>query len=236
MISMAERIIDLTLEIEHDMPTHKAFERPVYQPYTSHVTTLSEGFGTPEDPFTSAINQMSFVEHVGTHVDAFYHFDPNGLTIDQMPITMFYGKAVCFDLTYVPDLGVIDVADLEEAEKKTGIKVDGHIVLLNTGLHKRHYPNSEVMHTNPGITAAATHWLADRGSKLHGVEGPSTDLPSDKLFINHRTCRDRGISHYEWLVNLEQLVDKGEFMFYGIPLKLKKGTGSPVRAYAIVQE
>jgi kynurenine formamidase len=38
--------------------------------------------------------------------------------------------------------------------------------------------------------------------------------------------------HYEWLVNLEQLVGKGAFQFTGYPLKLKGGTGSPVRAIA----
>jgi kynurenine formamidase len=36
-------------------------------------------------------------------------------------------------------------------------------------------------------------------------------------------------------VNLEELVGKGEFTFYGAPL-LVKGSGSPVRAFAIVEE
>ena len=53
---------------------------------------------------------------------------------------MIFGKAVCFDLRHVPDLGDITVAHMEDAEKKTGIKVDGHIVLLCTGFHKRTYP------------------------------------------------------------------------------------------------
>ena len=90
--------------------------------------------------------------------------------------------------------------------------------------------------SNPGITAAATHWLADRGSKMHGVEGPSTDKPSDNLFPNHRVCRDRGIAHYEWLINLEELVGKGEFMFYGPPIKIGNGSGAPVRAWAILDD
>jgi kynurenine formamidase len=53
-----------------------------------------------------------------------------------------------------------------------------------------------------------------------------------RLFPNHRVCRDRGLFHYEWLVNLEALVGKGEFTFTGYPLKWLKGTGSPVRAVA----
>jgi hypothetical protein len=43
-----------------------------------------------------------------------------------------------------------------------------------------------------------------------------------------------GISHYEWLCNLESLLWRGEFQFQGIPLNLKGGSGSPVRALAFV--
>ena len=158
----------------------------------------------------------------------------NGETIDEMPLDMFMGNAVCLDLTHIPDLGEIDITDLEAAERKAKVTIDGHIVLLNTGLHKRHFPTEKSVWSNPGITAAATHWLADRGSRLHGVEGPSTDRPTDNLFPNHRTCRDRRISHYEWLCNLEDLVGGGEFYFQGLPLKIHRGSGSPVRAIATV--
>jgi len=233
---MTKRIIDLTLEISNNMPSHKDFQRPVYLQSMTHDKSIEMGLGTKEDPLTSASNYIGMIEHIGTHVDSYYHVNPNGETIDRMPLDLFFGKAICFDLTHIPDLGEIDVEDLEEAEEKTGIKVDGHIVLLNTGFHKRHYPNPDVCYNNPGLTAAATHWLADRGSKAHGVEGPSADLPNNSFYPNHRVCRDRGIFHYEWLVNLEELVGKGEFMFYGMPLKFKGGSGSPVRAYAIIEE
>lgn len=194
------------------------------------------GSGTEEDPHTSSWKYIGMVEHTGTHVDAFFHMNPKGQTIDEMPLEMFFGKAVCFDMTHVPDLGEITVADLEEAQRITGITVDGHIVLLNTGLHRRHYPDPILFDVNPGLSAEATHWLADHGSIVHGVEGPSTDIMSTNLFPSHRVCRDRGITHYEWLVNLEELVGKGEFIFYGVPLRLDKGTGSPVRAFAIIEE
>ena len=69
---------------------------------------------------------------------------------------------------------------------------------------------------------------------LHGVEGPSTDRPDDPSFPNHRVCRDRGIAHYEWLCNLEALIGKGAFHFQGVPLKLHRGSGSPVRALALL--
>jgi kynurenine formamidase len=228
------RIVDLTVGIGLNMPAHSHFPRPVVLPHFAHETSAQLGLGVPGDPLTSATAFIGMIDHVGTHVDSFFHINPKGKTIDQMPLEMFMGKAICFDLTHIPDLGDIDVADLEAAERKSGVKVDGHIVLLNTGLHKRHYPTEKVMWCNPGITAKATHWLADHGSKVHGVEGPSTDKPTETAYPNHRVCRDRQIVHYEWLCNLEELVGKGEFQFQGLPLKIINGTGGPTRAIAII--
>ena len=42
------------------------------------------------------------------------------------------------------------------------------------------------------------------------------------------------MTHWEWLVNFEELIGKGEFDFFGVPLKFKGGSGSPVRAFAVV--
>lgn len=230
------KVVDLTLAMTDNMPAHKLFQSPIILPALSHEKTKGFGLGIPEDKMTFATNYLGILDHVGTHVDAFYHTNPDGNPVDEMPLEDFFGNAVCLELTHVPDLGEISVEDLEVAEEKSGVKIDGHIVLLNTGLHKRHYPSPEVVRSNPGLTAEATHWLADRGSKAHGVEGPSTDMPSNDLFPSHRVCRDRGIFHWEWLVNLEELVGKGEFMFYGAPLRIQGGSGSPVRAFAILED
>lgn len=224
-------LIDLSLSISNGMPAHALFPSPIILPYVDHEQAKAAGLGEPGDPFTYAVNYISMLEHVGTHVDAPLHLGAAGASIDQMPLDWFAGKAVCLDLRHVPDLGDIDVADLEEAERKAGVVIDGHIVLLCTGLHERHWPNRSVVTSNAGITTAASHWLADR-SRVHGVEGPSTDKAGTKEFPNHRVCRDRGLIHYEWLVNLEQLLGKGEFAFTGYPLKWEGGTGSPVRAVA----
>jgi kynurenine formamidase len=229
------RIVDLSITIENNLPAHKNMPRPVYLEWMTHESCRVLNQGISGDAFTSPIEFVAMLNHVGTHVDAFYHMKPGGQSIDEMPLELFIGKAVCFDLAHIPDLGDIDVKDLESAERRSGVRVDGHIVLLNTGLHLRHYPKDSVMFSNPGLTAAATHWLADRGSKLHGVEGPSTDRPNFAEFPSHRVSRDRGITHVEWLCNLEQLVGVGVFQFQAIPLKFKRGSGSPVRALAILE-
>jgi kynurenine formamidase len=45
-----------------------------------------------------------------------------------------------------------------------------------------------------------------------------------------------GFTHVEGLTNLEKLIGKGRFKFIGFPLKIKGGTGSPIRAVAMLDE
>lgn len=234
---MAKKIVDLSLEIKSNMVCQSAFQSSIYVTLMTHEqAAVEDPCGTPEDPFTSTWNYIGMIEHIGTHVDAYYHMSPNGLPIDQMPLDLFFGKAVCFDMSHIPERGKITVADMERAEKEAGVKVDGHIVLFYYGIHDKYFPTPEVLRRNPEVSPEVVKWLKDRGSRMHGVEGPSTDIMDTKLFPSHRACRDLGLSHFEWLVNLDQLIGKGEFEFYGIPLKLKNGSGSPIRAFAIVNE
>ena len=50
-----------------------------------------------------------------------------------------------------------------------------------------------------------------------------------------RALLDKEIITYTGLVNLEMIPKDKIFMFYGLPLKIKSGDGSPVRAIAIVE-
>lgn len=231
---MPARVIDLSVALEDNMPAHKLFQRPVITTHLSHESSKGLGLGVPGDAMTFQTNFIAMLDHVGTHVDAFRHVGPKGASIDEMPLDLFFGKAVCFDLRHIPDLGEITADHMDRAEAASGVTVDGHIVLLCTGFHARHYPSVDSVWKNPLLTVEATRWLHARGSKMHGVEGPSTDRPTEDLFAQHRLCRDLGISHWEWLVNLDQLLDEGEVQFFGAPLKFKGGSGSPVRAFAIL--
>ena len=112
---MAERIVDLTLTLQDNMPAHKLFQRPIIIPHLTHEKTKAFNLGVPNDRLTFATTFIGMIDHIATHVDAFYHVNPKGKSIDQMPLEMFMGKSVCFDMTHIPDLGDIDVKDMEEA-------------------------------------------------------------------------------------------------------------------------
>ena len=51
----------------------------------------------------------------------------------------------------------------------------------------------------------------------------------------HEICGELGFTHYENLINLHLLLGRGRFRFIGLPLKIRGGTGSPVRAVAVFE-
>lgn len=229
------RLVDLTVTITDGLEAGGIVPPAALRLHVTHEDSRQYRLGTPDDPLLAAVGVVAVAEHVGTHVDAPLHVKPDGASIDQLPLDLFTGPAVCLDLRHIPPRGDIDVADLEAAEQAAGVRVDGHIVLLCTGHHLRTWPRPEAFTENPALTAAATHWLADRGSRLHGIDAASTDRIGDALFTSHRVCRDRGIVHVEWLANLELLIGAGEFTFWALPIPYQGMTGSQVRAVAELQ-
>ena len=73
-----QKIIDLTLPYTDHMPCQSAFPGNVFVQLKSHEETLALKQGTQDDPFTSAWHYISTVDHIGTHIDAFYHMSPTG--------------------------------------------------------------------------------------------------------------------------------------------------------------
>jgi kynurenine formamidase len=51
----------------------------------------------------------------------------------------------------------------------------------------------------------------------------------------HRICGELSFTHYENMINLYQLIGRGRFRFIGLPLRIRGGTGSPVRAIAVFE-
>jgi kynurenine formamidase len=109
----------------------------------------------------------------------------------------------------------------------------GGTVLLCTGHHERTFPRKEYATDNSGVNVAATEWLAKKGVVHFGIDsmrpGPMGDV---NLFV-HKACLDLDITHIESLCNLEALLGQGQFTFIGLPMKMREGTASPIRAVAV---
>ena len=66
-----------------------------------------------------------------------------------------------------------------------------------------------------------------------GVDAPAIDHPDDLTFAGHYICGEYGISNTENLCNLDKVAGK-RFLYAGLPLKIRGGTGAPIRAVAIL--
>ena len=87
----------------------------------------------------------------------------------------------------------------------------------------------------PGLDREATEFIIDQGCYNFGVDSASPDMWYDKSYPCHTVCAERGITHIENLCNLDKVVGK-RFTFIGLPLKIREGTGSPIRAVAVPNE
>ena len=130
------RLHDLSQEVSQRSQMHPLHPRVEVYPFESHANSLAL-LGTG---FSYRANLMILSDHASTHVDALTHFDPDpdAPTIDQMPLELFCGEAICLDLSELPPRAGITVADLEAALAKDGLDLrEGDIVLLYTGHYER---------------------------------------------------------------------------------------------------
>ncbi len=212
------RMIDLSQEIYQGMQVYPGHLKTVIWENHTHEETVKNF----EGGFSYQSRGLLMSDHGPTHVDALSHLDPRpeAPSIDKMPL----------DLTY------ISASDLDTIVAKTGLDVrKGDILLFYTGTFNRLHGTKEYVSQYPGLDETASMWLVEKGIKTFGVDSPSPDNPASRTYPCHMICRQYGITHYENLANLDQVVGK-RFTFFGLPLRIRGGTGSPVRAVALIQE
>jgi kynurenine formamidase len=197
-------------------------------------------------------------DHCGTHVDAFTHMDPRPTaeSIDQLPVTRFYTEAICLDFSDLGAGGVITTQHIQERLERTGASIKkGDTFLIRTG-HYDPGPSTGKFRTThdqigkefetymrgfPGLGREATEWLANQGvvnvaSEARSIDSPVNergDIPDPQPA--HQVCRDRKVLATENLLIPVDLVGK-RFIYIGLPLKLRGGTGSPIRAIAVLPD
>lgn len=230
------RLIDLSRELHHRMPTY-----PTHAPVTMMRWGTHEEIKRADDvEFTSASMFITLGDHAGTHVDAPAHFDadPNAATVEKMPLEQFYTSAICLDLSHLPLKSDVSIEDLEAAEAAANERIGvGDTVFLYMGFNDRVTAGSPGFFTDfSGLTPESAKWLGGKGIVSFGVEAISPGRPGRNNFLVHLVCRDMSFTHIEGLVNLDKLVGKGRFRFIGFPLKIRGGTGSPIRAVAVLEE
>jgi kynurenine formamidase len=231
---MPVEIIDLSQEIFTGMPVFPGLPEVAITMHVSHEQW--DGI-TDSDVVTPAVNRLEMGEHTGTHVDAINHMarQYRGQSIDTMPLTMFYTEGICLDLSHKGLRELIEVADLEGALSRAGVEIKrGDTALIYTDHYRRAFGTAD-WHRGPGISVEAARWLGRQGIAAFGVETASPGVIDVSNKEVHRICGELGFTHYENMINLDRLIGRGRFRFIGLPLRIRGGTGSPVRAVAVFE-
>jgi kynurenine formamidase len=195
-------------------------------------------------------NNISCGEHTGTHFDAPAHWVtgkdvPNGTT-DTIPAGRFVAPACVIDCTAqvaADELFVLEPADIEAFEAEHGRIAKGAWVLMRTDWSKRTDPaaflnmQADGPHV-PGPSAAAVRFLVEqRDVAGWGVEAVGTDAGQafgfEPAFPAHNLMHGAGKFGLASLCNLDQLPATGAVLITP-PLKIERGSGSPLRVLALV--
>lgn len=230
---MALRLIDLSQEIYQGMSVF-----PMHQPtfIMTNMTFEENMQATGSKTLGFSARNLLISEHCGTHTDAVSEFVPGSTTIDNMPLDYFWGSAICADLSGVPTSSRIEPRDLQQAVKNAGIELRrGDIFLMYTAHYERHCGTGQYQTAYSGLSREGAKWLAEQGVVNIGVDAPSIDHPSDLDFSGHLVCGEYNITNTENLCNLQALVGR-RFLFFGLPLRIRDGSGSPIRAVALLED
>jgi kynurenine formamidase len=194
-------------------------------------------------------NNITLSEHTGTHFDAPIHWltgrDLPANAVDTIPPQHFIAPACVIDCAQAaardPDF-TLDVAHIAAWEKEHGRIPPRHWVFMRTDWSKRaaaDYANlkDDGPHT-PGPTAAAVRFLVlERDVLGFGTETIGTDAGQgahfDPPYPAHYYLHGHGRYGLQCLTALDQLPPTGALII-AAPLKIRQGSGSPLRVLALV--
>jgi arylformamidase len=156
--------------------------------------------------------------HAGTHVDAPFHFVPEGKTIESLPLDVFIGPARVCALDVEKQITAADVRRLDLAgERRILFKTRN-----STLLHKPAYDPSFVSFSVDGAEA-----LVEVGAQLVGLDYLSVARADEQVPV-HRAFLDHGVVLLEG-VDLSE-VAAGRYELICLPVKLAGSDGAPCRA------
>jgi kynurenine formamidase len=229
-----------------------------FSPETLYWPNNPEGFKL--DTMFNGVTDLGFYyssyafcapEHGGTHLDAPIHFAKGKWTADEIPLEQLTGESVVIDVSTGAENNAdyqITPSDIEAWESKHGSIPENAMVFFYTGYGK-YYPDAkkyfgtdekgEAAIPNlhfPSIHPDAASWMVkNRQIKAVGIDVASVDYGQSKQFETHQILYTANIPGFENVANLDKLPAKGSFII-ALPMKIKGGSGAPLRIIARIDE
>jgi kynurenine formamidase len=260
------RLVDLSRPLQPiDRDAFPALLKPLLRiiapevDYVDHkrgAKIMQSIFGCPESDLPSgegwAEDDVSISSHLGTHVDAPWHYGSTcegkpAKTIDQIPLDELFCDAVVLDFTEKKNTGAaITVDDLKNALAKVPYTIQpGDAVLIRTDSDKYDLLDPK-RYNYPGLCAESSLWLAHQEAKVGGTDALGWDRPfpqmvmdyqrtKDKRYIwdAHFALRDKEMFIVQQLANLDQLPSAG-FKVAFFPINIVGASAAPSRVVAFV--
>ena len=224
----AREVVDLSLDIYPGM-TALGGAVPTFWSRASHELTAF----FYKNELSYQTTSMLLSEHAGTHIDSPYHFDPDGAAIEAMPLDGLLARARMLDLTAKRPLEGIGPDDLDAALRRLGEPIEPGDAAVVWTEHSRNYERARLHAPSPVHHGGGAAWLAARRPGLVATDLVGLDEPIDHVTPVHNCLLRAGIPQLQVLTNLARLAGREAYVA-AFPLKLVGGTGSPLRAFAVL--
>ena len=220
--------VDLSHTLEEDIPaypTHARFGKTLYESYEYGDAARHYG--------------LTMSEHTGTHMDAPLHFISEGPAhygTDEIPLGRLAGRAATIGATDLGADDLVKVGYIEAWEEEHAPIEAGDRVLIRYGWDLRWATGPEgrrFLEGWPGLSGEAAQYLVGKGVTLVGCDTLAIDAAGSTEHPAHYALLGSEVYIFENLKNLDRLPPF--CLFLALPLKIKGGSGSPVRAVALVR-
>lgn len=209
------RTYDVSLTISPDLPTWPGDPR-----------ISLDRFSKMEEGAACNVTQISACVHIGTHVDAPYHFlGGQAQTVEQIPLNLLTGRAYVLHLPDEVDLITAEVLVQAVVPPRTRrlLFKTRNSALWNGGIN-------QFQENFVAISPDGAQYIVDHGVRLVGVDYLSV-APFSEPERTHEILLQAGVVVIEGL-NLSQ-VSQGRYALYCLPLKIAGADGAPARAILI---
>jgi len=248
LLSGKIEVVDLSGPLGPDTPLLKLPPELAVDTPKIEIHKISEY--DKDGPFW-AWNWLKLGEHSGTHFDAPHHWitgkDYSDGYTDTLPIQKVVAPANVIDCSRQaaddPDF-LLDAAGVRAWEAEHGEIEPGSWVLMRTDWDRRAGDEAAFLNMDangphsPGPTVDCIEYILEKGAVGWGTQCIGTDAGSaggmEPPFPAHNLLHKANRYGLASLQNLDRLPPKGAILI-AAPLKIVHGTGSPIRALALVE-
>jgi arylformamidase len=216
------------VELSHSLlPGEEEYELQVQNRLVEELLPDYAGLRPPGADYI--ISEVSLWSHVGTHMEAPFHYLGDGADIAAVPLERVAGECTLLLFT---DRGPGEAITRDDvAERGSDIR-ERDIVFVRTDQGNYRTPRS---HDRPYFTEEAVAWLVERRISCLGVDCSGIERRGVPRQPNHVLLFENGIPLIEHLAHLEQLRST-RFLVVAVPWRVHGLEASPVSVVALERE